>query len=526
MASKPDRGVGPPPGSDSDSPHAQQIPIAELAERTRQQLGSTDLERVPGDRIGFQPPSDPLAGQSKANARFKVVADIPLVNVQHDYEVWSVKQATRSLMYGVFDAPGQLMDSMIGDDRIQAALGSLASGLFSQEWIFRPANDSKSAREVRDAWAACFPSMLAPDGDAPVATTHSISVSALTELLRWWLFLRSGPFTIRWSRDAIARPYIFPFHPRFTYWHWDLRKMVAITQDGQEAIEPGDGRWGMFGGAYRSWVHGAIRPLGTPWLMRHWGFRDWARYSEKHGIPITKGMVPFASSQPDRDRFEMALAGLGNESTILLPSSGADPRDRYDVDYAEPKDSSWESFPGLIDRSDMAIILALLFENLTTEVKGGSFAAANQHENILQAGIRYVNTILVETLPQIARPFAWLNFGDPDLAPWSSLNVKPPSEYSANADNFSKFGTAVEVLARGGIQFADEAELRRFAHERFNLRGLPKFKIGPPPAQGGSGSSGSVSGGGGGKDGTPGKSGSLPKAPNMRAMPNMPKGAK
>jgi len=139
-------------------------------------------------------------------------------------------------------------------------------------------------------------------------------------------------------------------------------------------------------------------------------------------------------------------------------------------------------FIGAIDNCDMAIVLALLFQNLTTEVKGGSFAATTSHMDIRDSGIQDDNAAWKATLHgQIARPFAQFNFGDPGLAPWTEWDVASRSQYEANARQFQAFGTAIEVMARGGLKFTNEGQVRVFASKRFGLDELPDFAITEPP---------------------------------------------
>jgi len=137
-------------------------------------------------------------------------------------------------------------------------------------------------------------------------------------------------------------------------------------------------------------------------------------------------------------------------------------------------------------------VLALMFQNLTTEVKGGSFAATTAHMDIRQGGLQFDNAAWRWTIwQQVARPFAWLNFGDPDLAPITDNDVTPREEYEHNAKQFQEFGKAVQVLRQGGVKFLDTEQLRKFCSEKFGLDGLPDFEITDPV-------SGSSGGGGGG----------------------------
>lgn len=493
-----DNGAGPPPGSELAG--GPQIPL-------RKDVGMPAPSSIPTDRPGFQPPSDPLKGPGDKKQDAKIVyRDIPLVNAVTEWSVHHLRRALRDQVIGVFDAPGQLADAILGDDRVQATIGSRISGLFGREVIFEASNDravkgSRAAKEALDAWVECWPRLA--------------TAAALTEMQAYTILMGWEPAQLLWdTTEEVWQPVLRPWHPRFTYYHWELRHYIAISQDGQIPITPGDGKWVLHApfGEYRGWIRGAIRACAEPWLMRHWAFRDWARYSEKHGIPITKAMAPAASDEVQRDNFEKAVAQLGSESTILL-AQGVDGSNSYDIQFAEPQDNSWQSFPGLIDRCDMSIVLAILFQNLTTEVNGGSFAATTAHMDIRQGGLEFDNNAWRYTIrQQIARPFCEFNFGDPRLAPWTKYDVTPRDEFISNADMFNKFGTAVEVLRRGGVQFTAPG-LRKFAAKRFGLRGMPPFKIVAPV-----GKSAGAAGAAGGAAGAPGE----PTDPNEPSEPSEP----
>lgn len=470
-------GGGPPEGSPLDSPYAQQIPMEDLARRVEDKVGGPS--QIVQNDPAFQPPGDPMAGRSKADVRL-VYRDIPLVTTLTSWTVDLIRQALITHMYGIFELSGQLVDAVLGDDRVQATLGSRISGLFGREVRFRPADDSMAAREVCDAWVRAWPTFA--------------TAAAMTELQAYSIFMGWMPSQITWApRNRVDYcPYLRPWHPRYTYYHWDVRQYIALSQDGQIPIRGGDGKWMLHApyGEYRGWIRGAIRATSYPWLMRHWALRDWARFSEVHGMPIKKGICPASADQVQRDAYEAALSQLATETTLLV-TQGNDGANHYDFELVEAKDTAWESFPGLRDHCDMAIVLALMFQNLTTEVKGGSFAATTAHMDIRQGGIQYDNAAWRWTIrEQVARPFAWLNFGDAELAPVTDWDVTPRDEYEHNAKQFQQFGTAVEVLRRGGVEFVDTEALRAFCREKFGLDGLPDFVIKEPVSGSGGGGGG------------------------------------
>jgi hypothetical protein len=446
--------------------------VIDIQQAAQRAVGGVALDRIPQTYPAHQSPHDALEGSTREQTR-AVVADVPLTQSIIDWSVDQIRGALWAHNYGVFYESGLLTDAILGDPRVQATLGSLNSALFGREVVFTPANDSNAARECCDAWRRAWPRLA--------GTSTFTTIGAYSKLMGW------SPSQIVWdTTKPVWNPELRPWHPSYTYYHWDARKYVAISRDGPVAILPGNAKWCVHFpfGEYRGWIRGAVRAVSEPWLLRHQSFRDHGRFNEVHGLPIKKAIVPAACAQDQRDAYASALANLGRETTIMV-SRGVDGNNGYDLELVEPTDDAWQSFTGLVDRCDMDIVLALMFQNLTTEVTGGAFAATKSHMDVRDQSVAYDNLAWAWTIyQQIARPFAWLNFGDADLAPMTAWDVTPRAELTANAEQFNKFGTAIEVLRRGGIEFDDPEEVRKFAAHTFGLKGLPKFKIVEPVGPG------------------------------------------
>jgi phage gp29-like protein len=475
------QGSGAPKGSPADSPYAgTPIPLQQQRQIIDSRVGGGGRPRL--DDAAFQPPVDPLT-QGDAVARSRLVyRDIPLVTIQNSWTPQQVIASLQGHMSGIFETSGQMVDSMLGDDRVQATLGSRLSGLFGSEVRHRETRNkrvagSRAAKECMEAWAEWWPCFW--DGHA------------LPECHAYAIFMGWMPAQLLWDTGGgLWGPYLRPWHPRFTYYNWDVRKYVAISLDGALPIFPGDGKWVLHApfGESRGWVRGAVRSVSEPWLIRHYAIRDWSGFSEIHGFPIRKAIVPASSEVAERDTFQAQVSRLGSNTSILLPQ-GMDAKNggtSYDLQLLEAKDTAWEAFPGLRDHCDMAIVLAIMFQNLTTEVKGGAFAATQSHMDIRQGGIRGDNAAWRSTLySQVIRPFALFNFGDADLACTTDWDVRARDDYESNAKQFQAFGTAIEVLRRGGVQFKNPSEVLDFARKTFGLEGIPQFELVEPVASGG-----------------------------------------
>lgn len=470
MAQNGSNGSGPPSGSPLDSPFTQ------IARNSRDAAELFLGGQAPPDLDdpGFQPPSDPLKqGNTRGRAKL-ILRELPVITIQNSWSLGDARAALYGHTIGIFAQSADLIDSITGDDRVQATLGSRVGGLFGRELLVTPANSSDAARECADAWSESWPK---------IATE-----AALSETEIWSLMAGFSIGTLSW--DTTGKywiPELTPWHLRYFYWHWTLRKFIAITQDGQRVVFPGDANWFCHAphGQYRGWMRGAVRAIAEPWMIRHWAYRDWARFSEVHGLPTRVGTVPASADPVERAAYEAALTNLGHDTAMIVPV-GVDPGDSYGYSLVEAKDTAGtDCFNGLIDRCDRSIILAIQYQNLTTEVDEGSLAAARVHAGVKQAALAADNRGLALSIyQQIARPFALLNFGDADLAPWTQWDVTPTEDYHANAQLFQNIGTAIEVLARGGVQFTNPDEVAKFVRKKFGLDGLPDFTIKPPVAGG------------------------------------------
>ena len=430
------------------------------------------------DDPGFQPPYDPVTGESVGAVRGRVSTvyrDIPIVTIQHGWSVEGVRNALYQNIWGYFYESGQLVDAMLGDPRVQATLGSRIGGLFGRELIIEPANDSAAAKEVADAWTPTAVDICGGWG--------------LTETAAYSIFQGFGHGQIVWdTSNTIWRPEPRPWHPMYEWFDWNSRKYIAISQDGNKPIIPGDGKW--YGhlpfGSYRAWIRGAVRAVAQPWIIRNFAIRDWAGFSEIHGFPQRIGEVPAAADPDQRAAFESSLASMGSNTAMLIPTGVDGESIGYGYKLVEATSTAWESFPGLRDGCDLDIILAIKFQNLTTEIQsGGSYAAAKEHGKGDVAQVAADNRAWIRTLRHdFARPFSYLNFGDADLAPITRWDVPDPprDDYAANSEAFAKFGASMQALATSGLKFTDADAVRRWAERSMGLRALPVFSIGAPPA--------------------------------------------
>ncbi|HWL89380.1 MAG TPA: DUF935 family protein [Polyangiaceae bacterium] len=370
----------------------------------------------------------------------KIFRDLP-ISTWVDFSVNDVRDALASHVLGNFARSGQLTDACVGDDRVSSVLHTRVLGMLGLPFEIRPSESAharrarKVARELESIWWDICP-------EAQIA-----------ELLRSAVMMGFALAEIVWTtRRGRWFPTLRTWHTQLSYYRIDLRRYVVFTQDGALEIEPGAGKWILFAphGAYRGWMAGAIRAVAIPWLLRQYAHRDWARYSEVHGLPIRGCKVPATASEQDKENFYRQIAALGVETTVQLPQ-GLD-GNGFGVELVEAAAGNWQAFENLISKCDVNIACQILGQNLTTEVQGGSFAAATAHGRVRQDYLEAdAETVATDLHSQLVRPWAAFNYGDPALAPWPEWQSTPPEDRGQNATTLQAFATAVEKLLGLGV---------------------------------------------------------------------------
>ncbi len=376
--------------------------------------------------------------------------DFP-VSVWQDWTIASIRGAVQSHVNGAFSQAAILVESMLADDRIQTATNGRIKGVTKCQPVFEPNGSKKAVKELEKLWPEIIPEEL------------------LDQLLTWSIFLGFALCEVIWeTRDDRWVPRLKIWHPLYIYYRIDLRKYVAISTEGSIEIDPDDPKWFLFTpwGSYRGWLRGAVRSCSIPWVVRQFALRDWGRFSEVHGLPIKKLMVPSQAPAEDKARFMASIARLGSESQFMLPQQSSDTGGMgpgsFDVQLLEAKDRAWEAFPGLIHQAERSITLAIRGTNLTTELDGGSFAAADVHrDEDSDYSISDRRKLASAIKAQLLRPFCLYNYGDADVAPSLQL-VSPESDQQTEADVLVKASTAFGALEGRGWRLDRDALAQRY----------------------------------------------------------------
>jgi phage gp29-like protein/DNA-binding XRE family transcriptional regulator len=431
------------------------IATAEAGQRVSDKSRTLLAAALKGDvPPGSAPPPKRRRDDSRVTIpSFKTFRDLPIIGMPSWDSVQNVRAALSQMdNTGQFFNAALLLDAMYQDDRIVGTISARFDGLLSLPVTMRPPEgleDDARANEIAEAAQRDFSRMA--------------DEAALRSLLKWGRGVGVGLASKTWDTTGERWvPRIKVWHPRYIYWRWDTRTFHIITEnDGAIDVRQGpdipkaerDRNWLLYtpyGYGRDAWISSLIRSLAVPWLIRQWAYRDWARYCEVHGLPIRKVKMPAEWSDEERQRALDEIGQLASESVVrcIQRADGTG----FDLTLEEAKANTWEGFDKLIGKTDVALSIAILGQNLTTEVKEGSKAAAQVHQRVRDDILRSDAETLATTIRDgLLKDWCAYNFGDPEFTPWPHWHVEPPEDKKVTAEGFKAVGEAITALRDAGV---------------------------------------------------------------------------
>jgi phage gp29-like protein len=146
----------------------------------------------------------------------------------------------------------------------------------------------------------------------------------------------------------------------------------------------------------------------------------------------------------------------------MLPQQGGQDGMQWALELLEAKDRAWEAFPGLADYCDRRMHLTIRGTNLTSEVQGGSYAAAQVHADEDSAYADSDSAKLCDAASSIFEMFLGYNFGASDMVP--TLRLEPPdnTDVLALAQAQTQVMAWVKTARENGWQIDEAAVAERY----------------------------------------------------------------
>lgn len=378
--------------------------------------------------------------------------DLPVQGIEEFADPDAVRYVLREHAEGRFYRAARLVEAMLEDSRIAGCLETRINGLQGLPFEMQPPKAGPPGRKKREAiakklreeWDDCFP------------TEDRVN------LLTWGYMLGVGLGQLIWEKTPQRwKARLQVWNPAYVEWVEVEKSYYVQTMHGRSRVTPGDGQWVLFTpyGYEAGWKRALLRRLAVPYCCRLFGTRDLSRSSEVNGSPAKLAKFPRRASQEEISRFIQGLGALSVDSVVGMPvESPGDPTltvndvAQWDAKLLESTSRGHEIFNVLLQRADTDIAIAINGQNLTTEVKSGSLAAASVHRNVQADKVRndgsQQRTFFRE---QCLRPLVVFNHGAGDATPFPTWDTEPPEDQKARADTLGALGDAAKKLREGGF---------------------------------------------------------------------------
>jgi hypothetical protein len=403
----------------------------------------------------------------------------------------SIESAISTHDYGDFTWSAALARQMLANPRLRGVVETRLNGLMGTAIRWEPARSNDIGRRAAKAIAEDWPLIA--------------SEAARKQLHQWGLILGVGFAQKHWHvspTSGRAIPRLEVFDPAWTSWDWGPRLYRISSQQGVQWVRspaqtvPGEDhelpagskisiaspmQWVVhepFG--QHSWLEALIHPTGETYLAHQWARRDMARAAEKLGLAAIKVLYPEgAGNQKALSALLLALRRLHSEGILPLEQR-LDGSPGMNVEPFEYGGQGYDIIQRTKDSNSVDFSVLYLGHNLTTEVKGGSYAAANVGDLIRGDIKAFDGTSEASTMRfQVVADWAEMNFGDRELAPLAVYETDPPALNMTAAQTLTFVAQAIATLGKVAPWIDFEALLARFRVPM--LPGIDRKIVQPPP---------------------------------------------
>ncbi|WP_127488457.1 phage portal protein family protein [Paenibacillus ehimensis] len=305
----------------------------------------------------------------------------------------------------------EIFEEMKTDAHVWAELTKRKSGVLSKDWDVLPASDDRRDLEIAAFVKETF-ERLNFDQDMRQMLDAVFAGRNIHELI--WTE-REGRWTIANMKDRPIEYFTFDIDGNLRF----LRSPADIEG---EPVPPGK---------FLAVVHESgddHNPYGVAlatkcfwaWQFKKHGFKFWAIFMEKYGMPTAIGKYQPGASQADQDRLLDALVSLVQDAAVAIPANSS-------VEFKEAGDAKGDAHEAFLRFCNAEISKAILGQTLTTELpSGGSYAASKTHEGVKDEIIEADAKMLMSAINTDLIPYlVAFNFGEVDSYPYFHIDFEP-----------------------------------------------------------------------------------------------------
>lgn len=378
------------------------------------------------------------------------------VRLVREWTPTRIRQARERAEMGDLSSAVAVCEFLLQDYAVASGLGSRLDALFALMPTFEASGDKRRSNRVvkhleagEDWW-------------------FGLPESEQRQIKKWGLLLgiglgRNADWRERKAHGNRYLPQLAFFHPQGLRWHnaeqrWTIRDHRGIEID----VVPGDGEWVMHCpfGKSRPWASGYWYCLAIIVLLKSYAIIDAGRASGRLSVVVGTAAIEVEDSYERRKELAESLADLiardGNAAAFLPPG--------WNIDTLKISEGIADLFEKQVTIVDDAIAICLRGGNLTSNVKGGSKAATQAQAKTNEVPkLRFdAESWSTDVHDHVLEPWAFFNYGDPDLAPWPFYPTEPEEDRKARADMVVVAVDGLEKIEKQGFVVDDESFIKEY----------------------------------------------------------------
>lgn len=176
---------------------------------------------------------------------------------------------------------------------------------------------------------------------------------------------------------------------------------------------------------------GVARAAAWAYLFKNYDLKDWVTFIEVHGQPLRVGKYHSGATEADKDTLLRAVANIGSDAAAIIPETMM----IEFIEAAKQAGAGTDIYEKLADWLDRQVSKAVLGQTLTTEVSGGSFAAAKVHDDVRRDIMRSDARQLAAAINRdVVRPLIDLNRGPQKRYPRVCIGLPTSIDMKAFAE--------------------------------------------------------------------------------------------
>ncbi len=375
------------------------------------------------------------------------------------WAVSAVRAAQACHERGEFRESAVLASRMTRDARIKSALEMRVAALLSLPFQMTPAGASERQVEVAEKVALYW--------------KKYVSTGVMKNILQSWHMNGFSLVQLVWQFDdelQMMVPSLEQWDPEFVRRDENTREWEAMSADGWIPINIKTGysnsqsnvtgKWILLTAGTDGFMDAATRTLGLPWIERDIAWESWMTLNERHGMPFIKVKVPASAKSGDKESLFNSAKFLSEQGAAMLPQNVDGEGGSFDLEFEEIQAQAWQTHERLIAALDQDIAIFFLGQNLTTDITGGSFAAADVHLQVLQAKIeadaRVVESVMKD---QLIRSIVRINFANPSNMRLVPCPVWDAEKNTVRLADLNSLASAIGSLKTNGFDIVNVEEL-------------------------------------------------------------------